>query len=448
MSNASDIEIQARHPGEDELWTLMDLSADYFWEEDSTFTCNFVRHSSTHRCGHAALEHMPGKTLWDLGAVVAGADQSWTQHLEQRRQHLPFTDLICRLPLEDDTSASQYLNVSGQPQFDSSGGFKGYHCVARDISTQVQNELSLRRFRAAMDMSGDMTYLVDSATLKFIDINDTACRNSALTRAEMLTRGPADTLDESAGELSARYRKLITEGSISRIESSNISPQGRQVYLETYSRAVNIDGRWIIIGITRDITRRKRSELAARKLQQMYSALSDTNAAILRAESPASLFQSVCEAAIKGGKFNVATILVPDTDQRLRAVASSGAVTALLSDTRISSDEQLDEGRGLAGIAFRTGKACISNDFLNDDRTRPWHDVARRRGIAAAASFPLTTSKACTAVLLFYSTEKHPFDDEIVGLLHEGMSKQKQATFLYRDAVNGQLRARRGEELR
>ncbi len=110
---------------------------------------------------------MPGKTLWDLGAVVAGADQSWTQHLEQRRQHLPFTDLICRLPLEDDTSASQYLNVSGQPQFDSSGGFKGYHCVARDISTQVQNELSLRRFRAAMDMSGDMIYLVDSATLKF-----------------------------------------------------------------------------------------------------------------------------------------------------------------------------------------------------------------------------------------------------------------------------------------
>ncbi len=422
MSNASDIEIQTRHPGEAELWTLMDLSADYFWQEDSTFACTFVRHSNTHRCNthrcaHAALEHLPGKTLWDLGAVVAGVDQSWTQHLEQRRQHLPFTDLICRLALHDDASASLYLNVGGQPQFDPSGGFKGYHCVARDISTQVQNELSLRRFRAAMDMSGDMIYLVDSATLKFIDVNDTACRNSALTRAEMLTRGPADTLDESAEELSARYHKLITDGSISRIESSNISPRGHLVYLETYSRAVNIDGRWIIIGITRDITRRKRSELAARKLQQMYSALSDTNAAILRAESPATLFQSVCEAAIKGGKFNVATILVPDADQRLRAVASSGAVATLMTDIRISSDAQQDEGRGLAGTAFRTGKACISNDFLNDDRTQPWHELARGRGIAAAAAFPLTTSKACTAVLLFYSTEKNPFDDEIVGLL-------------------------------
>lgn len=417
MSHASDIEIQTRHPGEDELWTLMDLSADYFWQEDNTYTCTFVRHSSTHRSGNAALEHMLGKTLWDLGAVVAGVDQSWTQHLEQRRKHLPFADLVCRLPLEDGICAAQYLNVSGQPQFDSRGEFKGYYCVARDISTQVQNELSLRRFRAAMDMSGDMIYLVDSATLKFIDVNDTACRNSGLTRAVMLTRGPADTLSESAEELTARYGKLITEGSISRIESSNVSPQGRLVYLETYSRAVNIEGRWIIIGITRDITRRKRSELAARKLQQMYSALSETNAAILRAESPTTLFQSVCEAAINGGKFNVATILVPDADQRLRAVASSGAVAKLMTDISISSNELVAEGRGLAGTAFRTRKACISNDFLNDDRTQAWHDVARRTGIAAAASFPLITSKTCTAVLLFYSTEKNPFDEEIVGLL-------------------------------
>ncbi|MDO9318688.1 MAG: EAL domain-containing protein [Gammaproteobacteria bacterium] len=417
MSNASDIEIQTRRPGEDELWTLMDLSADYFWQEDSSYTCTFMRRSSAHRCGYAALEHMQGKTLWDMDASVAGVDQSWTLHLELRQQRLSFSGLICQLPPENDSSASQYLNVSGQPQFDSQGVFTGYQCIARDITVQVQNELSLRRFRAAMDMSGDMIYLVDSATLKFIDVNDTACRNSGVTRDVMLTRSPTDTLSESAEELSARYDKLIAEGSISRIESSNVSPQGRLAYLETYSRAVSIDGHWIIIGITRDITRRKRSELAAKKLQQMYSALSDTNAAILRADSPATLFQSVCEAAIKGGKFNVATILVPDTNQRLRAVASSGAVARLMTGIRISSNEQIAEGRGLAGSAFRTGKASISNDYLNDPRTQAWHDVARLKGIAAAAAFPLTTSKVSTAVLLFYSTEKNPFDDEIVGLL-------------------------------
>ena len=70
-----------------------------------------------------------------------------------------------------------------------------------------------------------------------------------------------------------------------------------------------------------------------------------------------------------------------------------------------------------------TETAGFCNTVGFNDDTRAFlsiparHDVARRRGIAAAASFPLTTSKACTAVLLFYSTEKHPFDDEIVGLL-------------------------------
>ncbi|MES3006478.1 MAG: EAL domain-containing protein [Pseudomonadota bacterium] len=416
MSNTSYIETAARPPGDDELWTLLDLSADCYWHENTDYLCTFLRFSSAYR-GDATLNRLRDTTLWDLGGTVVGAVENWEPHQALRDRRLPFANLVCKLPPEHDDSPSRYLNVSGHPRFSAAGHFIGYHCVARDISTQVQNELSLRRFRAAMDMSGDMIYLVDRASLKFIDVNDTACRNAGVTRAVMLTRGPVDTLTGSAEELIARYDKLIAERSTSRIETTGVSPAGRPVNLETHSRATNIDGRWIIIGITRDITRRKQSELAAKKLQQMYSALSDTNAAILRADSPATLFQRVCDAAIKSGKFSVATILVADAEQQLRAVASSGAAAPIMTDMKISASEAVAEGRGLAGTAFRSGQACISNDFLNDERTQAWHEIARLQGIAAAASFPLFTSKVATAVLLFYSTEQNPFDAEIVGLL-------------------------------
>lgn len=144
--------------------------------------------------------------------------------------HPDETVVLPHSALQQRTTVSQH---QWQPRFDADHKFIGYYCVARDITSQVDNEHSLRRFRAAMDMSGDMIYLVD--------------------------------------------------------------------------RASCIDGQWIIIGVTRNITRRKNSELASLKLQQMFSALSETNAAILRADSPQTLYQSVCEAAIKGGKFNMAS---------------------------------------------------------------------------------------------------------------------------------------------
>lgn len=407
---------------ENDLRMLLDLCADYYWQEDDDFRCQLLHSSRSGKSPAALLGNLVGATPWELGILVTGKGQSWAEHLYTRKRHEPFFDLICQLPGTDTGHRqSNYLSISGQPRFDSEKRFVGYHCVARDITHQVDNEHSLRRFRAAMDMSGDMIYLVDRATLKFIDVNETAWRNAGISRQQLLAADLSVALGEPIEEIEKRYDRLILEGISSRVETRNVNPEGKPVVLETYSRASCIDGQWIIIGVTRNITRRKNSELAALKLQQMFSALSETNAAILRAESPAALYQSVCEAAIKGGKFNMASVLIPDQSGRMRAAASAGTIASVLKDIRISADETVSEGKGLAGTAFRTGQACISNDFLLDERTRAWHDIATLQSVASAAAYPLLTNKACTAVLLFYSPEKNPFDEEMIELL-QGMA--------------------------
>jgi len=45
----------------------------------------------------------------------------------------------------------------------------------------------LLRFRASMDMSDDMILLVDRKTMRFIDVNETVCRNLG-TRARSFSR--------------------------------------------------------------------------------------------------------------------------------------------------------------------------------------------------------------------------------------------------------------------
>ena len=59
-----------------------------------------------------------------------------------------------------------------------------------------------------------------------------------------------------------------------------------------------------------------RTEVQKERLTRMLAALSATNEAIMRAKSRAELFELVCEAAAKGGRFTSTTIVLvnPDSD--------------------------------------------------------------------------------------------------------------------------------------
>ena len=59
-----------------------------------------------------------------------------------------------------------------------------------------------------------------------------------------------------------------------------------------------------------------RADAQKERLTRMLAALSATNEAIVRATSRTELFELVCEAAAKGGRFNSTSILLarPDSD--------------------------------------------------------------------------------------------------------------------------------------
>ena len=98
-------------------------------------------------------------------------------------------------------------------------------------------------------------------------------------------------------------------------------------------------------------------------------------------------------------------------------VAIAGTGGEQLRSARISVDEAIAEGRGLVGIAFRTQQPCVSNDFLNDERTQLWHETARAAGVMAGAAIPLLRGGCAVGVLLFYADQEGAFDEEVVKLL-------------------------------
>ena len=119
----------------------------------------------------------------------------------------------------------------------------------------------LLRFRVAMDISGDAIYLVDRTTMRFVDVNQTACTRMGYTREELLKIGPQDLLNATREEIERRYDEVIAAGaSGTTAESTARTKDGRESITELHRRALRTEEGWIIVSIARDITRRKQME--------------------------------------------------------------------------------------------------------------------------------------------------------------------------------------------
>jgi diguanylate cyclase (GGDEF)-like protein len=161
-----------------------------------------------------------------------------------------------------------------------------------------------------------------------------------------------------------------------------------------------------------------RTEVQKERLTRMLAALSATNEAIIRATSRAELFELVCEAAAKGGKFTSTSICLTRPDSDYVDVASAAGPTAASAlEVKISASEAHPEGRGVGGTALRSRQACIINDYLADPRGQAFYARARRDGANSGAAFPLFVQGRVVGIMIFISLEKETFTPEFAELL-------------------------------
>src|ERR1700704_2270809 len=153
-------------------------------------------------------------------------------------------------------------------------------------------------------------------------------------------------------------------------------------------------------------------------IARMFVALSATNEAILYAKSPDELFRQVCGAALSSGDFLTAAILlVKAGTSDLELVAGAGQSTEQLRPLTISIDASKPEGLGLCGEAFRSQTPCISNDYINDERSLPWRKRAKEQHVGAAAALPLLRGGQSVGVFYVALREVGALDQQIVSLL-------------------------------
>jgi diguanylate cyclase (GGDEF)-like protein/PAS domain S-box-containing protein len=130
---------QARRESEARFRSLTNLSSDWYWELDTSYS--FTRLEGRHVAGgdKDLARRLIGIRRWESGLEVEGG---WEAHRALLDARKPFYDVLMWRTMSD--GRTRYASVSGEPFFAADGSFAGYHGVGRDVTVQKRAEHLLR----------------------------------------------------------------------------------------------------------------------------------------------------------------------------------------------------------------------------------------------------------------------------------------------------------------
>ena len=174
-----------------------------------------------------------------------------------------------------------------------------------------------------------------------------------------------------------------------------------------------------MLGVSRDITVRTRSEQRIRYLNRVLAVLSGINSLIVRVTDRAQLFTEACDIAVRLGGFRVSVIaLRTPGSQTLDLVASAGADQELLKSFQTDLTPRTVASSALLARAVISGEVVILNELRADTQELPESRYSER-GIRSIAALPLLAADQAIGAIAMYAGEPDFFHADELKLLTE-----------------------------
>jgi PAS domain S-box-containing protein len=178
-----------------------------------------------------------------------------------------------------------------------------------------------------------------------------------------------------------------------------------------------------IVGAFLDITERKQTEEALRRLNRELRAVSDCNQTLLRALDEQTLLNDICRIVCDEAGYRMAWVGYAGNDdaRTVRPVAWAGSEDEYLEQERFTwanTEHSCDP----TGTAIQRGESVCIQDFTTDSSSAPWRESALQRGYRSSIALPLKDERANTfGALTIYSSASHAFTPDEMRLL-EGLA--------------------------
>lgn len=267
--------------------------------------------------------------------------------------------------------------------------------------------------------------MIDPETLRFLDLNERACRDLGFTREELLALSVYD-IDPNMRSNEARNRAELEKSGYLLIESLHKPKDGTTFPVEVGVRSIQL-GRKYYVAVARDITQRKQAEEALRRQESTVR----------------SLFQL---AKTLTGTLELPAILDLLNFQSMQIVGATSGCAGLRSSYGFSFDSfflgpvphKMEftwmPGIGFPGRVLETKKTYITNDAVHDPLVAP--DVRSAFDLRSALWVPILDIHAeVIAFFALHNKEGGDFessDVEIAEGIAQVASIAIQNAFAYR----------------
>ncbi len=303
------------------------------------------------------------------------------------------------------------------------GEVQGFFALATDI-TMLRDSQARQRVQAASLKAVSQGVLIAGPDRLIISANAAYKAISGYSEADMLGRtcaflqGPGTDLNVVASIREALRNRTEFAGEI-----LNYRKDGSTFWNElTISPVFDAAGALShYVGVTRDISERKRAEEALQRTNRTLQVISRCNLALAQTNGEPELLDAVCRAMVEAGGYVMAWVGLAENDaaKTVRPVAQAGDVSGYLQDFQCSWDGSSPYGMGPSGSAIRHASTQINLDWHADPLMAPWRERALRSGFGSSIAVPLTGPTCCLGALAVYAAEPDAFDAEEVALLEE-----------------------------
>jgi PAS domain S-box-containing protein len=255
---------------------------------------------------------------------------------------------------------------------------------------------------------------------RFLLANTPWLEDTNLQHADCIGKTSFDLFSlETAQQHHESDQEVLTTGKQSCVQRVK-QDHGNVTWIEITKCPLRLETTGIVgsIGIARDISDIKRSEITLDRINRALMTLIRCNEVLVRAEHESELLDNVCRIIAGNRGYFHACIGYKENDasKTVRIEAQAGFEARFLEELNITWDDTV-RGQGPTGTAIREGIPCLVKDCQNDPRCAPWKGQFRKYGYLAILSLPLKSGNDVLGALTVYGTEPDAFDNEETDLL-------------------------------
>ena len=289
------------------------------------------------------------------------------------------------------------------------------------FNTAKALRLSEAQQRSIIDSIPDRLFVLDEEG-RYVEVMTPSNHAKYSEVSELVGKTLHDVLQkEIADDALQEIKNTVTTQVPHTLRYEHPTKRGiRQFEAHAQPNAMTINGKRTVVVIVRDISEQHQHHVREQRLLNMQRALSKINEAIVRIKDETELFQLACKIAVEhGDAFMAFAGIKEQASDRIIPAAWHGIENPFFQNTAFSTNLDIPEGQGPAGIAFREKSPVLVRDVETDERMQYWRNNTRHLGIRSGVALPVFRGGEPYAVFVATCIEADAFDDETVALLKQ-----------------------------